>query len=69
MLKSDRELLNKLSKQDRELLTQMEREQAKLIRKRLFWSAVHNTRDLIVFLVTLPALPIIYIIKAVKGEL
>ena len=36
--------------------------------KYLFWSVVHNARDLIVFFAVLPVTPILAIIQAIRGD-
>lgn len=35
--------------------------------KRIYWEIIHNIHDLLVFLILFPFIPVIYIIKCIKG--
>jgi hypothetical protein len=37
-------------------------------RNRVFWNTIHNIKGAITFFITLPVMPIVYIILAIRGE-
>ncbi len=66
-IKFYKELGLKLSPLDEEFIKSLERSLRPSARS-LFWEGVHNVRDLVVFLICLPFVPLVWFIKSLRGE-